>query len=479
MPTDFLIKNLDIIFFIYGLSFFAMGIAIFLQPRHKSALKLSGIIWILGAFGIIHGINEWLDMFTVIRGQQLQMWDLTRAAVLTASFVFLFEFGRRLLRLSFNKRFFNKWAALVVSALVFTFFLVLKEEHTIWPRYFLCFPGGILTALGFIAYYQKNKAGLEPFNARKYFFIAAFSISVYSIFGGLIVPKAGFFPASVINNASFLNLFGVPVQLFRALCAIMLAWSCWRILGIFNREIIDKLRADLTELTAAKEKLARAESLAALGRFSGIIGHEFKNELCVMKNTVYFLRMKLQDGDEKIAKHLRILEEEIADTERLIDNITSFARNKTPKLKPVDLEGLLSKSIEKLNIPGTTEVVIKVEKGLAPLQADEIQLSRVFNNIILNSLQAMAKKGKLTIKAASSGGWVDIVFEDTGAGIKEEDMEMIFDPFFSTKTKGMGLGLVISKIIVEAHNGAIEIASKAGKGTTVAIRLPIGEGKNV
>jgi len=478
MLTGFLTKNLDIVFFIYGLSFFVMGIAIFLQPRHKSAFKLAGIIGILGFFGIIHGINEWLDMFSIIRVRQSPLWDLTRAAVLTVSFIFLFEFGNRLFCMNLGRRFFRKWITPIISSIVFILLFVLKQENSIWPRYFLCFPGGILTALGFRLYYRKNEAALEPFRARKYFLIAASAIGIYSVFGGLIVPKADFFPASVINNVSFLNLFGVPVQFFRALCAVMLAWSCWQILGIFNREIIYKLKADLDELTAAKEKLAYAESLAALGRFSGIIGHEFKNELCVMKNTVYFLNLKLQGGDEKIKQHLGILDREITDTERLIDNITSFAKNKTLQLKPVNLESLLSMSIQKFQIPETIEVVIKIGQGLLPIQADEIQLARVFSNIILNSLQAMAKKGRLTVKASSSGGCVEIVFADTGSGIKEENKKMIFDPFFSTKTRGIGLGLAISKIIIEAHHGAIEIATKAGKGTTVTIRLPIGESKN-
>ncbi|MDD5477677.1 MAG: ATP-binding protein [Candidatus Omnitrophica bacterium] len=478
MLTEFLIKNLDIVFFVYGLAFFAMGTAIFLQPRHKSAFKLAGIIWILGAFGLIHGINEWLDMFTIIRAQDLHMWGLTRAVVLTVSFIFLFEFGRRLFCLSFNKRFFSKWITLAISVLVFIFLFALGE-HTIWPRYFLCFPGGVLTALGFMAYYRKNEAELEPFKARKYFLIAASSIGIYGILGGLIVPKADFFPASAINNASFLSLFGIPVQSFRALCAIVLAWACWYILGIFNREIIHKLKADLEELTMAKEKLVRSESLAALGRFSGIMGHEFKNELCAMKNTVYFLQMKLQNGDENVKKHLKMLDEEIADTERLIDNIASFARNKAPEFEPIDLEDFLSRSIKKLKIPDTIEVVTKIEKGLGPVRADRIQLWSVFNNIILNSLQAMAKKGRLTVEASSSGGYVDIIFEDTGSGIKEEDMKTIFVPFSSTKAGGMGLGLVISKIIIEAHHGTIEIASKTGKGTAVMIRLPIGESKNV
>ncbi len=232
---------------------------------------------------------------------------------------------------------------------------------------------------------------------------------------------------------------------------------------------------DMRELKKLQEKLVHIESLAALGRFSGIIGHEFKNELCVMKNAVYFLGMKLQDGDEKIKKHIRILEEEIAESEKIIDEITSLAKNRPPELKPVGLEGLLSATIDKLQIPDTIKVVVKIEKDLPLIQADRIELGRVFSNIILNSLQAMTEKGSLIIKASRSDDYASIVFEDTGSGIKEEDRKIIFDAFFSTKTSGMGLGLAISKLIIESHNGAIDIASKVGKGTTVTIRLPIGE----
>ena len=235
---------------------------------------------------------------------------------------------------------------------------------------------------------------------------------------------------------------------------------------------------DMRELKNLQEKLVRAENLAALGRFSGIIGHEFKNELCIMKNAVYFLGMKLQDGDEKTKKHIGILDKEIAETERMIDNIASFAKNRSSELKPVNLEDLLSATIEKFQIPDTIEVVNKIEEYLPVIQADEIQLGRVFSNIILNSLQAMTEKGRLTIKASGLGDYVNVIFENTGPGIKEEDRKMLFDPFFSTKTRGMGLGLATSKIIVEAHNGTIDIASEVGKGTTVTIKLPIGEKKN-
>ncbi|MFH1191480.1 MAG: ATP-binding protein, partial [Candidatus Omnitrophota bacterium] len=210
-----------------------------------------------------------------------------------------------------------------------------------------------------------------------------------------------------------------------------------------------------------------------------IISHEFKNELCVIQNAVYFLGMKLQNGDEKIKKQIKLLTEEIAETGRMIDNIASFAKNRFLEIKPVNLEALLISAIKKAQIPDTINVLAKIEKDLPPVKADEIQLARVFNNIILNSLQAMTEKGSLIIKAIRLDNGVNIVFEDTGSGIKEEDTKKIFDPFFSTKNKGMGLGLVASKVIIEAHNGSIDITNnKTGKGAMVTIQLPIKERKN-
>lgn len=478
MFTQFLIENLGFVFFIYGLSFFTMGIAIFLQPRHKSIFKLADIIWLLGAFGVIHGINEWLDMLVIARPSQLYLQSWAQAAALTVSFIFLFEFGAKLFFLNFEKKYFKKWVTPAVFIFVLVLILIFKKQYSVWPRYFLCFPAGILTSAGFILYYYKNKGALRQFKARKYFFTAAAAVGAYSVFSGLIIPRADFFPASVINDASFLKVFGFPVQFLRALCAIALAWACWRVLGVFNQEIICKLQSDLAELTAAKEKLVRSENLAALGRFSSIIGHEFKNELCIMRNAVYFLNLKLQAADVMVKKHLKILEDEISGAERLINNISSFARSRVSNLKPVGLETLLAESVGRLKIPESVEVITNIESGLPLVLVDRVQILRVFENIILNSLQAMAGKGRLVIRANKSEGMVDIAIEDSGCGIKEEEQKMIFEPFFSTKAGGMGLGLAFSKIIIEAHNGAIEIVSRPGKGSSVMINLPTGEEKD-
>lgn len=462
MLAEFFTQNLDTVFFVYGLAFFVMGLIIFAQPRKArsdSVFRLSDIIWMLAGFGVIHGVNEWLDMVTIIRGHSSNAWSYIRVTTLTLSYVFLFEFGRRLIRLSL-KKFLNKWITLLISILVVAFIFISNQEESIWPRYFLGFPAGMMTAFGFYLYYRSNKALLEPFGLRRDFFIAAISMGVYGVLGGVIVPKADFVPASIINNPSFLNLIGIPVQVFRAGCAILLAWSVWSILSIFDWEM--------------KAKLKNSEKLATMGKFASIIGHEFRNQLGVMGISVYFLKTKLHDADEKVKRHLVILDQQIMETNRVIENILSFSKNKELKFENLDLENLLSAAINKVQKPKGIEIVTQIDKNLRRIEADEIQLDRVFVNIISNAIEAMEEKGRLTITATKINNSFEILFEDTGPGIKGEDRSRIFEPFFSTKTHGIGLGLSISKSIIEAHGGSIKIESGVSKGAVVTVRLPIG-----
>ncbi len=256
MISDFFSKNLDVVFMIYGLGFVAMGIAILTQPRRESVFKLADVIWILAGFGLTHGLNEWLDMFSLIAINKYlhgaYVLGLIRLAVLSVSYVFLFEFGRRLI--SFRlKRLSDKW---VITAflcfVVMALMIFIKQERSVWPRYFLGFPGGVFAALGFIWYYYDNETILKPIRVRLYFITAAVSLCVYGILGGVVVPKTDFFPASIINTDSFFKLFGIPVQVFRAICSIVLAWAVWNVLNIFSWEIRDKLKKSLVDLTIAK-----------------------------------------------------------------------------------------------------------------------------------------------------------------------------------------------------------------------------------
>jgi PAS domain S-box-containing protein len=263
-------NNLDIVYFIYGLAFFFMGVAILVYPRRGSILMLADIIWLLALFGIIHGVNEWLDLVFVIQKFPPAYLAVLRLIILFISYIFLFEFGRRLINLTFAKRFFNGWLTICISSLTLILILVSENGRGIWPRYLLCFPGGLMTAYGFIAYCNGSECVLGPQNIKRYCYIAAAAVFIYGILGGLIVPKAPFPLAAVINNDSFFRLAGIPVQFFRASCAILLAWSIWNILGIFNWEMNRNLKNSLEQANAASSYLdnvitSMADSLIVSG----------------------------------------------------------------------------------------------------------------------------------------------------------------------------------------------------------------------
>ncbi|MFA5363495.1 MAG: PAS domain S-box protein [Candidatus Omnitrophota bacterium] len=230
----------------------------------------------------------------------------------------------------------------------------------------------------------------------------------------------------------------------------------------------------IQEIRLVQDKLARSERLVALGQFAGAIGHEFRNQLGVIRNVAYFLKMKLADEeDKKIVKHLNILEEEIINTDNTIENLLAFARGKKPELSSVDIKELLLASIEMSKVPPRITVVVQIDKDLPVIEADPIKLNRVFVNIILNAVEAIKKTGRVLIRETRKGSDIDIRIEDTGSGIEPEDKKRIFEPAFTTKPRGTGLGLATARAFIESHGGTIDVESEAGKGTAVIISLPI------
>ena len=242
-------NNLDIVFFFYGLAFFVMGISILVQPKKGSALKLADILWLLAGFGLVHGINEWLDMWAIIKYKS-KIFDLVRLLCLITSFILLFEFGRRLLKESIHEglhtwqrkivRYLGWWIYLVIG--IFIFFIFASKYHdfsktgTIWARYFLGFPGAIFTGLGFFCYYRNEERILKQAKVKSYFLFSGLSFIAYSLLSGLVVPKGDFFPSNWLNADSFLSNIHMPVQVFRAGLAIIAALSVTGIIKLFNLE---------------------------------------------------------------------------------------------------------------------------------------------------------------------------------------------------------------------------------------------------
>ena len=245
------------------------------------------------------------------------------------------------------------------------------------------------------------------------------------------------------------------------------------IMGI-SRNITKHKKAE-EELRKTQERLIRSEKLATLGKLTGAVGHELRNPLGAIKNSVYFLRMRLDRAseDEKVKKHLDILEEEINISDKIITDMLTFGRIKEPQLAPANINNIIKGCLRESKAPPNIKVSTKLNSQLPQIQADEAQLKEVFSNIILNAIQAMPKGGELTVTTARKDEFVEVAIANTGEGISKENLEKIFDPLFSTKPRGTGLGLSVCQSIIEGHKGAIEVKSEARKKTKFIVKLPI------
>jgi PAS domain S-box-containing protein len=236
---------------------------------------------------------------------------------------------------------------------------------------------------------------------------------------------------------------------------------------------------DITEKKLLQEKLITSEKLAAIGQLASAIGHEIRNPLGVIKNAAYFLNMKLKDtADEKVVKHLKILEKEVNSANLIISDLLGFARKKQPTLDQTDLNETVKNTFSYITVPENIKVEIKLGE-IPEMLLDKEQVQRVCQNLILNAVQAMPEGGKLTIQTTKQDDSAKLTVRDTGVGIPKENMPKLFTPLFSTKAKGIGLGLAICKQIVEGHDGNITVESRVGEGSTFTVKLPIRTEKEI
>ena len=230
---------------------------------------------------------------------------------------------------------------------------------------------------------------------------------------------------------------------------------------------------DITERKRLQEALLKSERLAAIGQLASAVGHEIRNPLGVIKNSAYFLNMMLKDvADEKVVKHLKILEKEVNSANLIISDLLDFARKKPLTLVKTDLNETVKNTLSKITVPENIKVEVKLGE-ISKMLLDEERVQRVCHNLILNAVQAMPEGGKLAIQTTKQDDSAKLIVRDTGVGIPKEIVPRLFTPLFSTKAKGIGLGLVICKQIVEGHDGNITVDSRVGEGSTFTVKLPI------
>jgi signal transduction histidine kinase len=254
----------------------------------------------------------------------------------------------------------------------------------------------------------------------------------------------------------------------------------------WNSELEKRVQERTRDLKEAQDQLIAQEKLAALGQMASVVGHELRNPLAVMNNSVYFLKTKLAAllgaqtsepenpaADPKIQKHLNIIESEIGKSNTIIRDVLDFARNRALNLATHRVDELVEKAIERIQLPAG--VTLKKDLLLGELQVplDEDEIRQVLVNLMENACQAMTSGGTLTIGTKSHQDQVEIIIADTGCGIPQEHLNKIFAPFFTTKSRGTGLGLAVVKKIIERHQGTIDVKSKVGEGTAFHITLPM------
>jgi len=238
----------------------------------------------------------------------------------------------------------------------------------------------------------------------------------------------------------------------------------------YTTDLEERVRTRTAELEAAQAELVRQERLAILGQLAGGVSHELRNPLGVIKNSVYYLKMILPE-EERLRRHLAILDREVATATRIISGMLDFARSTPPARTSTDPGALVTEALERLTVPDSIRVERNLARGLDPVMIDPHQIGLVLDNLLLNAIQAMPDGGVLTVRAHPAGGRVEISVEDTGVGIAPEHRERIFEPLFTTKSKGIGLGLSLVKRLVEANNGAIRVESAPGTGTRFVVEL--------
>ncbi|MEE8401820.1 MAG: PAS domain S-box protein [Candidatus Hydrothermarchaeaceae archaeon] len=244
-----------------------------------------------------------------------------------------------------------------------------------------------------------------------------------------------------------------------------------------NEHLEERVEERTHELALASEELIRKEKLATLGQLSGSIAHEIRNPLGVIGNSAYYLKMKLEGADEKVRRHLDILQSEVLRTNVIISDLLDFSKGKSPALVKGSLNGIVKDALKEAGLPDHVKVKTRFDSDLPKIIIDHDQIRQVFLNLFSNAAQAMPDGGTLKIITGTENGFVKAEVSDTGKGIQKENLEKIFEPLFTTKTKGTGLGLAIAEGILDTHKGRIEVKSREGKGTTFTVKLPvIGDG---
>ena len=242
----------------------------------------------------------------------------------------------------------------------------------------------------------------------------------------------------------------------------------------FNR-MADRLEAGQRELTEAQQRIARAQRLALLGQLAGGVAHEIRNPLAVLRNSAYFLRAKKKFGDEEGDRHLDMIDRAVDRAERVVGELLDYARMDPVEAEVFSLKDPLDAAISMTALPPSIELVASGSAETLWVRGSRQQIERTLANLLRNAIQSMPGGGELHVRCERRGDRAIAEIHDTGVGIDVDALERVFEPLYTTRASGIGLGLPLARRYAELHGGTLECESEKGKGSTFRLSLPMSK----
>ena len=241
----------------------------------------------------------------------------------------------------------------------------------------------------------------------------------------------------------------------------------------YNEHLEERVNERTRELKEAQERLLKSERLAAIGEAAAMIGHDLRNPLTGISATVYYLKTKVcPKKAKKVLELLRLINDNIEYANNIVNDLLYYSKEMRLDLSETTPRAITKEALSLIEAPKNVQVINSAQNK-PRIKMDAAKMKRVLGNLLRNAFDAMLDGGKLTVTSHESDGKVHMIFSDTGTGMSKEVLQKLWTPFFTTKAKGMGLGLAICKRVVEAHGGEISVESNVEKGTTFTVAIPI------
>jgi len=246
-------------------------------------------------------------------------------------------------------------------------------------------------------------------------------------------------------------------------------------LTLSNQRIIEEMKAkELANeaLTKTRMQLSQNEKLANVGQVSSSIAHELRNPMAAIRNSTYFLRLKLKD--KKLTEHLEIIDREISRSDQVIQRLLEITKGEDLKKEKTDMQIVAVEAMSYANINKSSKLSVKFKPEPFRIKVDKLLMRQVFHNLFLNAIEAMPNGGSISLVIKQmEDNLAEIIITDEGIGIEKHLVDKIFDPLVTDKKDGIGLGLSLCRDLISRHGGTIRASSEKDKGTNIIIQMPI------